>query len=472
MPAAGADEVGDLAASFESMRQAVQAREAQIRKLAYWDPLTGLPNRAQFGEAIAELLAKTSARNEPCAVLMMDLDRFKLINDVLGPSFGDRVLKRIAVRLSDGLLRDGDALARLSGDEFAFCLPGLGPEQATEVAQRIRKVLERPLTLEDQTVDVSGSIGLAMSPEHGREVDLLLTRAEVAMYAAKEKRLGVMAYDPGLDSSSSYSVSLLTELRAALEGGQLQVYFQPKVRFTDGHVIGAEALLRWQHPQRGLVPPNEFIPFAEHSGFVRLLTAWMIEHTAAYANKIAATWPEMKFGVNLSARDLLDHDFPEKVRNLAQGRGMDLSHLTLEITESSIMDDPERSLQILLKLRELGVRLSIDDFGTGYSSLAYLKRLPLNELKIDRSFVMSMQTDEADVKIVRSTIDLAHNLGLSVVAEGIDSPDAFARLRDLGCDEGQGYRIARPMPAAYFAEWVRRWQAPAEETHPGELMAP
>ena len=471
VPAAGADEVGDLATSFESMRQAIQAREGQIRQLAYWDPLTGLANRAQFNETAGALVAKLAARGEPCAVLMMDLDRFKLINDVLGPAFGDRVLKRIAARLTEGVLREGDAVARLSGDEFAFCLPGLEQTQAMEVAQRIRAVLERPLTLEDQTVDVSGSIGLAISPEHGREVDLLLTRAEVAMYAAKDRRLGVQAYDPGLDSSSSYSVSLLTELRAALEGGQLQVYFQPKVRFTDGQVIGAEALLRWQHPQRGLVPPNEFIPFAEHSGFVRLLTAWMIEHTAEYANTIAATWPDMKFGVNLSARDLLDQDFPGKVQRLAQGRGMDLSRLTLEITESSIMDDPERSLQILLKLRQLGVRLSIDDFGTGYSSLAYLKRLPLDELKIDRSFVMSMQTDEADVKIVRSTIDLAHNLGLTVVAEGIDSPEAFAKLRALGCDEGQGYRIARPMPAAYFAEWARRWQDPSEQTSTGKAVS-
>jgi hypothetical protein len=213
----------------------------------------------------------------------------------------------------------------------------------------------------------------------------------------------------------------------------------------------------------------QFVPFAEQSGFVRVLTAWMIEHTARYAGSIASTLPEMKFGVNLSARDLLDQDFADKVRDLVSRSGMNFSRLTLEITESSIMEDPERSLQTLLKLRALGLRLSIDDFGTGYSSLAYLKRLPLDELKIDRSFVMSMQTDPADAKIVRSTIDLAHNLGLSVVAEGIDSPEAFALLRDLGCDEGQGYRLARPMPAAYFAEWARRWQNPALETQPAPL---
>ena len=465
----GSDEVGDLARSFENMRQAAQAREGHIRKLAYWDPLTNLPNRAQFMETAGALLAKASARKEPCAVLMLDLDRFKLINDVMGHSFGDRVLKKMAQRMAEGVLRGGDLMARLSGDEFAMCLPGLSADQAVEVAHRVLTTLERPLQMDDQTIDVTGSIGLAVSPEHGDDAGLLLSRAEVAMYAAKASRLGVRAFDPSLDSSSASSLSLLTELRAAVDGNQLQVYLQPKVRLSDGEVVGAEALVRWEHPERGLVQPMQFVPFAEQSGFVRVLTAWMIEHTARYAGSIASTLPEMKFGVNLSARDLLDQDFADKVRDLVGRSGMNFSRLTLEITESSIMEDPERSLQTLLKLRALGLRLSIDDFGTGYSSLAYLKRLPLDELKIDRSFVMSMQSDPADAKIVRSTIDLAHNLGLSVVAEGIDSPEAFALLRDLGCDEGQGYRLARPMPAAYFAEWARRWQNPALETSPGEL---
>jgi diguanylate cyclase (GGDEF)-like protein len=420
-------------------------------------------------ETAGALLAKASARKEPCAVLMLDLDRFKLINDVMGHSFGDRVLKKMAQRMAEGVLRGGDLMARLSGDEFAMCLPGLSADQAVEVAHRVLTTLERPLQMDDQTIDVTGSIGLAVSPEHGDDAGLLLSRAEVAMYAAKASRLGVRAFDPSLDSSSASSLSLLTELRAAVDGNQLQVYLQPKVRLSDGEVVGAEALVRWEHPERGLVQPMQFVPFAEQSGFVRVLTAWMIEHTARYAGSIASTLPEMKFGVNLSARDLLDQDFADKVRDLVGRSGMNFSRLTLEITESSIMEDPERSLQTLLKLRALGLRLSIDDFGTGYSSLAYLKRLPLDELKIDRSFVMSMQTDPADAKIVRSTIDLAHNLGLSVVAEGIDSPEAFALLRDLGCDEGQGYRLARPMPAAYFAEWARRWQNPALETSPGEL---
>jgi diguanylate cyclase len=467
----GADEVGDLARSFEAMRLAVQAREDQIRRLAYWDSLTGLPNRAQFCETVDALLAKASSHRESCAILLLDLDRFKLINDVLGSVFGDRVLQQIAIRLSEGLLREVDILARLSGDEFAFCLPGLSTAQATEVAQRIRLALDRPLTLEDQTIDVAGSVGMAFCPVHGQSTELLLNRAEVAMYAAKNRRMGVLAYDPGMDISSGYSLSLLTDLRTAVDSGQLQVYLQPKVRLADGQVIGAEALLRWQHPERGLIPPSQFVPFAEQSGFVRVLTTWMIEHTAQHAKELGALWPTFKWAVNLSARDLMDQDFASKVQGLASGSGMNLERLTLEITESSMMEDPERSLQNLQRLRQLGVKLSVDDFGTGYSSLAYLRRLPLDELKIDRSFVMQMQANAADVSIVRSTIDLAHNLGLSVVAEGIESAGVFRQLQQLGCDEGQGYRIARPMPAADFRAWVYQWQAPNTETRPGELHA-
>ena len=469
VPDAGLDEVGDLARSFEAMRQAAQSREGRIRQLAYWDPLTGLPNRAQFMETAGALLTGCSARGEPCAILMLDMDRFKLINDVMGHDFGDRVLKKMADRLRLSTLRSTDVVARLSGDEFAFCLQGLNATEAAELAHKVLAALERPLSLDDQTIDVGGSIGVTICPDHGDEAGLLLSRAEIAMYAAKERRLGVRAYEPSLDSSSAYSLSLLTELRTAVDTNQLQLYLQPKVRLSDGEVIGAEALVRWEHPERGLVQPMQFVPFAEQSGFVRVLTLWMVEQTAKYAASIGPAWPAMKFGVNLSARDLLDQDFPAKVQQLTQRSAVDPKKLTLEITESSIMEDPERSLQTLLKLRAMGLRLSIDDFGTGYSSLAYLKRLPLDELKIDRSFVMSMQTDPADAKIVRSTIDLAHNLGLSVVAEGIDSPEAFALLRDLGCDEGQGYRLARPMPAAYFAEWARRWQNPALEGQPAAL---
>ncbi len=460
VPVTSADEVGELARSFESMRQAVQQREGQILRLAYWDPLTGLPNREQLRNALRDRLA-LAPRGEPCSVLILDLDRFKHINDVLGHAFGDRVLQRIAERLNSGLLREVDLVARPSGDEFAFCLPGADAATAMRVGLRIRAALELPLTLDEQTVDVAASIGIATHPEQGADVDTLLGRAEMAMYAAKDRRAGILAYDPGMDSASAQSLSLLSELRAAVQGNQFRLYLQPKVALASGAVLGAEALVRWQHPLRGLVPPMEFIPFAEQTGFIRELTAWMIERLAVCAAALQASAPGLKYAVNLSARDLLDQDLPGKVERLTRRCGLDLRLLTLEITESAIMDDPERALQTLLRLREMGLRLSIDDFGTGYSSLAYLKRLPLDELKIDRSFVMSMQRDPADRKIVRSTVDLAHNLGLSVVAEGIEDAHAWARLRALGCDEGQGYFIARPMPEADFAAWVRNWRSPA-----------
>jgi diguanylate cyclase (GGDEF)-like protein len=457
--ASSADEVGELARSFEAMRQAMQQREAQILRLAYRDPLTGLPNRARLHELLRERLVR--APGQSCTVLMLDLDRFKHINDVLGHAFGDRVLQGIGQRLTGGLSRDGDLVARLAGDEFAFFLPGADLATAMGIAQRVRAALELPLTLDEQTVDVGAAIGLAGSPDHGIDADLLLDRAEVAMYAAKEGHAGILAYDPAMDSGSAQSLSLLSELRAAAAGDQFRLYLQPKVSLASGQVLGAEALVRWQHPTRGLVPPMEFIPFAEQTGFIRVLTAWMIERCAARALALRETTPGLKFAVNLSARDLVDQDLPSKIERMAQRGGMDLRQLTLEITESSIMDDPERALQTLLRLREMGLRLSIDDFGTGYSSLAYLKRLPLDELKIDRSFVMSMQRDPADRKIVRSTVDLAHNLGLSVVAEGIEDDRAWAQLRALGCDEGQGYFIARPMPEEDFAAWVRGWRCPS-----------
>jgi diguanylate cyclase (GGDEF)-like protein len=457
--ASSGDEVGDLARSFEAMRQAVQTRETQIRRLAYWDTLTGLPNRIQFRDLLHERLERCRVHGEACSVLMLDLDRFKLINDVLGPSFGDQVLKRVAERLSGGLLREVDVIGRLPGDEFIFCLPATQAPAATVAAQRIRAALDEPLQLDDHTVDISGSIGIATSPDHGSDPDQLISRAEMAMYAAKEQRAGLLAYDARMDSASAHALSLLGELRTAVERDQLSVFLQPKVHLGTGQVLGAEALLRWQHPTRGWIAPAQFIPFAEQTGFIRTLTMWVIERSARHGLELASVLPGLSLAVNLSTRDLMDPDLSGKIERMARDVGFEPRQFTLEITESSIMDDPGRALQTLLRLRELGMRLSIDDFGTGYSSLAYLKSLPLDELKIDRSFVMSMRDDPADEKIVRSTIDLAHNLGLSVVAEGIENPQAYAHLQALGCDIGQGYFIAQPMPAAEFADWLRAGRA-------------
>ncbi len=454
------DEVRELAQSFEAMRQGMQQREAQIRRLAYWDALTGLPNKEQFRGVLRDHLVQARRDDRPCAVIMLDLDRFKRVNDVLGHAFGDRLLRQIAMRLSEGVLRTNDTVAHMGSDEFVVCAPQADADTAHTLAQRVLRALEAPFTLDDHTVDVGAGVGVAIFPAHADAADTLLARAEVAMYAAKARQSGVVVYDPAMDSASDESLSLLSELRTAVDHDQLRLFLQPKVQLSTGRVIGAEALVRWQHPQRGMVAPMRFIPFAEQTGFIRVITGWMIQQSASHWRELRAQGIEIKLSVNLSTRDLLDQDLPAKLERLLARESVDPHALCLEITESAIMDDPQRALQTLKRLHDMGLRLSIDDFGTGYSSLAYLKQMPLHELKIDKSFVMSMERDRADMKIVRSTIDLAHNLGLTVTAEGIETAQSFAILRAMQCDEAQGYFMAKPMPGGDFARWMNAWQAP------------
>jgi len=460
VPVRGAGELGELAQAFENMRQAIQHREGEIRRLAYHDKLTDLPNREQFRDDLRGTMARALQAGQPCAILMLDLDRFKHVNDVLGHRFGDRLLRQVAKRLRDEALSPQDVLARLGGDEFAVLLPLTDAASALVVAQRMLRTFERPITLDDHKVDLGAGIGIACCPEHAKDADQLISRAEVAMYAAKHQQAGTVTYHPGLDSSSEASLSMLGDLRQAVDFGQLQLYMQPKVSLRTGRVVGAEALLRWQHPQRGSVSPMRFIPFAEQTGFVRVLTSWMIERSAITWRALRAQGLQMKLSVNLSTRDLMDQDLPDKVARLLGTHAVEPGGLILEITESAIMDDPQRALHTLERLHEMGLKLSIDDFGTGYSSLAYLKRLPVDELKIDKSFVMNMESDIHDAKIVRSTVDLAHNLGLTVVAEGMESAKSWKLLAGLRCDEAQGFFIAKPMPAEQFAAWVRNWVPP------------
>ena len=457
-------EIGELAQSFETMRKAIQTREGEIRRLAYQDALTDLPNREQFRHDLRQAIGKASSDGTPCSVVLLDMDRFKHVNDVLGHRFGDRLLRAVAERLRHDALNERDILARLSGDEFAILLHATNAKAAYPVAQRIMAAFERPITLDDHTVDLGAGIGVASSPEHGVDADTLLSRAEVAMYAAKQQQSGTVTYHPGLDSTSEESLTMLSELRSAVDHNQLRLYLQPKINLRSGQVLGAEALVRWQHPTRGLVPPMHFIPFAEQTGFVRVLTMWMIEQVAQMSHAPTAQGLRMKLAVNLSTRDLMDQDLPNKLDKVLTRYAIDPSLLVLEITESAIMDDPQRALQTLNRLHAMGLKLSIDDFGTGYSSLAYLKRLPVDELKIDKSFVMNMESDLQDAKIVHSTIDLAHNLGLSVVAEGIESAMSWKLLDQLSCDEAQGFFIAKPMPSAQFAAWVQQW-TPPDTTH-------
>ncbi|MBV8603996.1 MAG: EAL domain-containing protein [Pelomonas sp.] len=451
------DEVGDLAVAFETMRQGIRAQIDKVDRLAYWDELTGLPNRAQFRMKLETQLG----REQPLAVLMLDLDRFKHVNDVLGQEFGDQLLVGVAERLQALSASRHALLARLAGDEFVVLLEQADAAAAQRLAEDILLDFQQPLRMDVHMVDLSAGIGIALHPQHGHDAVQLLERAELAMYAAKQRQCGSLVYTAELDAGSQESLSLLSELRQAIENDELRLFLQPKIAFAGGaRVVGAEALVRWQHPQRGMVPPMQFIPFAEQTGFIRNLSAWMLAASARAWRELADHGQDLTISVNLSTRDLLDQDLPAKVGALLEREGVAPSALCLEITESAIMDDPQRALVTLDHLSAMGFKLSIDDFGTGYSSLAYLKRLPVDELKIDRSFVMNMERDLDDAKIVRSTIELAHNLGLSVVAEGIETAKAWKLLAALGCDQAQGYFMAKPMAYEQFLGWQAGWQLP------------
>ena len=457
------DEIGDLAKAFDHMRLNIGQQQREIRQLAYWDRLTGLPNRLQFRDAV---LAAT-AQDQPLAVVMLDLDRFKHVNDVLGYAFGDRLLQCVAERLQQAV-RPGDVVARLGGDEFALLLPQADATQAQAVAARIAAAFEVPLALDDQNVDLSAGLGIACWPDHASDGDSLLSRAEVAMYVAKRRTAGAQLYDPSLDNGSAQTLSLLSELRHAVDNNELRLFMQPKLGLATGQLSGAEALVRWQHPTRGLVPPMEFIPFAEQTGYVRQLTLWVFEEAARQQAALADLGVQ-RVSVNLSTRDLMDGELPDKLELILLRHQVRAEAFCLEITESAIMDDPARAEATLNRLSQRGYKLSIDDFGTGYSSLAYLKKLPVQELKIDKSFVMGMEKNIGDETIVRSTIDLAHNLGLSVVAEGVENAAILRRLTELGCDEAQGYHLSKPVPLIQLQEWAAKRAA---VTQAAALAAP
>jgi len=421
------------------------------------DVLTDLPNRTEFQAQLRVELAR-----EHCcvSVLFMDLDRFKDVNDTLGHHAGDRLLCQVAERLSASV-EPGCTVARLGGDEFAVVLPAHDTAMALEVAGRLRRVLERPVGIEGLSVDVGVSIGVASSPEHGGDASLLMRRADVAMYDAKS-RSGIAAYDPERDESSTSRLALVAQLRDGLAKGQFTLDYQPQVVTASGVPVRFEALLRWRHPQRGLVPPDAFIPVAERAGLLQDITSWVISTALDAVVAWRAAGHELGVAVNLSPRNLLDPALGSTVRRELASRGLPAEVLTLEITESTIMAEPARAVETLRQLRGTGVRLSIDDFGTGYSSLSYLKRLPVDEVKIDRAFVRGLADDPADVAIVRAVLTLAESLHLDVVAEGVEDEASRRLLDELGCDLLQGYHLSRPMPGAAVLPWLAGREGAAE----------
>jgi diguanylate cyclase (GGDEF)-like protein len=468
-PAPRRDEIGDLAHAFRSMQAGLAARESQIMDLAYRDTLTGLPNRALFSDRLEQALRLAPRMNAPMSVVLMDVDNFKYVNDTLGHQVGDLLLREVAERLSTVVRRESDTVARLGGDEFVVLLPSDDVEGALRVARGLQAALEAPMRLDGHVVDCRVSMGIASYPVHGDSATTLLRRADVAMYTAKRLNNGLAVYDDRHDHDSRARLSLMGELRQAVDQGQLRLHYQPKVHLAKPRELHVEALVRWQHPVRGMVPPSEFIPFAEQTGFVRAITQWVL----AEAVRQCAEWRRgglaAQVWVNISARDLLDPDLAERFAALLAAHGCQAASVGLEITESAILDDPGHALRNLERLSALGCRIAIDDYGTGYSSLAYLKRLPVNELKIDRSFVMGMVAEASDAVIVRSTIDLAHNMGLLVVAEGVEDEATLRRLREMGCDLVQGFHLSKPLPAAEATRWLRASAQPRPAAEVTEL---
>jgi diguanylate cyclase (GGDEF)-like protein len=427
---------------------------ATSRHQALHDGLTGLPNRALFADRIGQAIRIADRELRPAALLLLDLDRFKDVNDTLGHHHGDLLLIEVAERLRRGL-RHVDTVARLGGDEFAALLPDTGVEGAVSVAGKLRTALQEPLTLEGIALDLDASIGITIYPDHGNDAAELLQHADVAMYGAKHTHAGFLVYDPAVDQHSPRRLALLGGLRQALERDELVLHYQPKAQLRSGRILGVEALARWQHPEHGLIGPEEFIRLAERTGLIYPLTRYILRAGLRQAARWHRAGLPLSVAVNISTRCLLDPDFPEQVNELLVSEGVPPELLVLEITESAVMADPARALDALDRLHTSGVGLSIDDFGTGYSSMSYLKALPVDELKIDRSFVMQMATSPSDAVIVHSTIDLGHNLGLRVVAEGVEDQAAQERLTVLGCDTAQGYHLARPMPPDDLEAWLR-----------------
>jgi len=423
-----------------------QAEQSEYQ--ASHDSLTGLPNRMVLRDRVEQAVLAAERDGLSVAVMIMDLDSFKEVNDSLGHHAGDLLLQQIAKRLT-GALRDSDTVARLGGDEFAVLLPRLtDPSDASVTAKKLLESLQPSFNLEGLDLEIGASIGIAVYPTNGTDGNILFQRADVAMYAAKERRAGLETYAAEHDNYDPSRLTLVPELRRALDQRELELFFQPQANMRTRRIRGVEALLRWHHPQRGLLTPDHFIPLSEHTGLIRPMTSYVLEE----ALRQCSEWQDQGLGlyvsVNLSAQSLLDLNFPDEIAELLKRWDVPPQWLKLELTEGTLMGDPMRALRVLTKLSTMRVSLAIDDFGTGYSSFAYLKRLPVSSIKIDKSFVLNMLDDESDEVIVRSLIDLGRNLGVETVAEGVESEEVWNRLVRFGCDTAQGYLSGRPVCAS------------------------
>ncbi|MBW3564304.1 MAG: EAL domain-containing protein [Acidobacteria bacterium] len=459
----GGEEIRRLTTAFNSMKEGIASREQQIRFQATHDELTRLPNRAHLLDQLASHIANARRLDRVAIMIMLDINRFKEINDTLGHQTGDLLLREIGGRL-ENLLGEDHTVARLGGDEFAVAFVGDASDEWDVVPRRIQQAFDEPFELEGAMVEVTASQGVAIFPKDGDDEETIMMRADIAMYQAKRNHEPFVLYHPGQDQHSLRRLAMVSQLRTAIAGDELQLFYQPKMRIADRSIVGVEALVRWQHPVHGMLPPGEFIPIAEQSGNISAITRWVlaraIRDIASLSERVSLP---KGVAVNLSALDFFDDNLVGLISHHLEEHGLPPALLTLEITESAIMQDPPRSIRTLERLAELGVVLAIDDYGTGYSSLSNLTRLPAHELKIDRSFVMHLSDGPSqDHVVVRSTVDLGHAMGMEVVAEGVEDEEIIEVLASFGCDLAQGYAIARPIPLAELLPYLERPKATAQ----------
>jgi diguanylate cyclase (GGDEF)-like protein len=434
----------------------IHKKQEEIRHQALHDPLTDLPNRNLILDRLDQTIIHSSRQSSCFSLLMIDLDRFKQINDTLGHSTGDELIKNVARRLQ-AVLRESDTVSRLGGDEFAILLPDIDAAQATHVAKKIAIAMKRDFTVNGNQLNVSGSIGMALFPQHGSNSEILLQRADVAMYHAKREGSSIAVYAAEQDRNSARALALESKLRLAIDRDELDLYYQPKIDLMQNRIVGVEALLRWHEPGLGNINIEEIITLAENTGLIKPLTRWVIRH----AMRTSHYWStqlhiELPISVNLSIWDLQDPGIAAYIRKQTERWYRTPHHIEFEITESAMMSNPERTLNTLGLLADMGYQMSVDDFGTGFSSLVYLKKFPVRSLKIDKSFVMDMLNDANDHTIVRSTLELAHGMGLTAIAEGVESEAILNKLSMMGCDIAQGYYISRPMSSDDFIQWFHQ----------------
>lgn len=432
----------------------VTRQAEQLATQAMYDPLTGLANRALLHKQLEHEIEVSKRTHTTFGVALLDLDRFKEVNDTLGHYVGDELLRVAGQRLREAV-RAVDTVARLGGDEYVLLIHDLGPKNLPLIAKKILACLDKPFHWKNQSIDISASLGVSLYPAQCSDANGLLRCADIAMYAAKRSGKDYALYTPELDHSNCSDLSLKSELREAIQSNQLSLHYQPQIEHRGKCVVGLEALVRWNHPQRGFLKPDQFIPLAEDAGLIGPLTLWVLEAALDQLLSLQQKGYDLSMAVNLSARDLQDMELPGRVLDLLAGSGVAPQRLTLEITESAVMANTSDALAILTELDRMGITIAIDDFGTGYSSLACLKQLPVDKLKIDKSFVMDMENNDNDAVIVRSTIELAHNLGLKVIAEGVETRAAWDTLTILGCDSSQGFLMGKPIPADKLEIWLR-----------------